>query len=323
VQLTRFILFAWVASASADSDSPRKIRKHETNSVSVDDAVEYLKQWRPKDDGVPEKQLRENAQLALQAWNTMPFSKQVSKDMFLKYVLPYTHFDEPIDDWRPKMYPVLKPFVQGKQSLLEAADALFPAWGEAFSKQLQFKGDQTPQVMAPISETLKKGYASCTGMSIFLANCMRAVGIPARIVGVNEWNRPEKGNHNWVEIWVGDRWNFVDAVPDGNMAAWNKTWFVEQAAKQKSVPAVNAILSPLWGSESSTVYNMSWRTPPTFVPAIDLTANYAKAPTTALPIWESWHLKLGIGIVALIGVTGGASYAYKATKSAGDHQRTQ
>merc|ERR1719182_773669 len=113
VQLTRFILFAWVASAFADTSSHRMVRKHETNTVSEEEAVEYMKEWRPRDDGVPEKQLRENARLALQAWNTMPFAKQVSKDMFLKYVLPYTHFDEPIDDWRPKMYPVLKPFVEG------------------------------------------------------------------------------------------------------------------------------------------------------------------------------------------------------------------
>merc|ERR550537_1137988 len=104
----------------------------------------------------------------------------------------------------------------------------------------------TPQVMAPLSETLEKGYASCTGMSIFLANCMRSVGIPARIVGVNEWNRPEKGNHNWVEIWMGDHWNFVDSVP-GSELTWNQTWFKDQATKQSSVPKSHAILSPLWG----------------------------------------------------------------------------
>eukprot|EP00427_Karlodinium_veneficum_P056083 CAMPEP_0169421058 /NCGR_PEP_ID=MMETSP1017-20121227/66015_1 /TAXON_ID=342587 /ORGANISM="Karlodinium micrum, Strain CCMP2283" /LENGTH=228 /DNA_ID=CAMNT_0009530171 /DNA_START=239 /DNA_END=925 /DNA_ORIENTATION=+ len=226
--------------------------------------------WRPKEDSMPEDALKENAKLALKT-RDLPFASQVSKSMFLEYVLPYKNF----------------------------------------------KGDQTPQVMAPLSQTLAKGYASCTGMSIFLANCMRAVGIPARIVGVNEWNRPEKGNHNWVEIWMGDHWNFVDAVPSGDLVKWNQTWFNDQAAKQTSTPAVFAIMSPLWGPEAHHIYNMSWRTPSAFVPAIDVTMNYAHPKIASAAVF-TWPINLLI--VVVIGVTVAGGYVFKTAKDAKDNQ---
>lgn len=291
--------------------------------VSQGDAINYMKQWRPKEDGVSEEFFRVNADLALKT-KDLPYANQVSKEMFLKYVLPYSHFDEPRDDWRPKMYETLLPFVKDKKNLQQAAEALFPAWGNAFGKQLQFKGDMTPQVMAPLTQTLNKGFASCTGMSIFLADCMRAVGIPARIVGVTEWNRPEKGNHNWVEIWMGDHWNFVDAVPTGELAAWNKTWFSAQAAKQSSSPSVYAIMSPLWGSEAHSVYNISWRTPSVFVPAIDVTASYGgahllQAGASASSLSGGFMLP-GIAIIVFSALgLGGAGYAYKVNKDHGGY----
>lgn len=48
---------------------------------------------------------------------------------------------------------------------------------------LHFVPDQTPEIMS-VGQVLAKGYASCTGLSIFLVNACRAVGIPARIAGV-------------------------------------------------------------------------------------------------------------------------------------------
>jgi len=290
-----------------------------STTVSQDDAINYLKQWRPKEDGASEEFFKINAELALKT-KQLPYAKQVSQSMFLTYVLPYRHFDEPVDDWRPKMYETLLPYVKGKQTLQDAAEALFPAWGNAFGKQLQFKGNMTPQCMAPLTETLAKGYASCTGMSIFLADCMRAVGIPARIVGTSEWNRPEKGNHNWVEIWMGDHWNFVDAVPSGDLVAWNQTWFNDQAKKQTSVPAQFAIMSPLWGPEAHRVYNMSWREPSVFVPAIDVTANYAAGPDLASAAWG--FVPAGFIVFLLFSITlGGAGYVYKNGKDRSGYER--
>lgn len=285
--------------------------KEDASTMTSDQCVNYLKQWRPNEDKVSEQFFRDNADYALKA-RSFPYGEQVSKDMFLKYVLPYSHFDEARDDWRAHMFQTLHPFVKDKKTLQEAAEALFPVWSNAFGKQLEFKADMTPQIMAPITETLKNGFASCTGMSIFLADCMRSVGIPARVVGTNAWNRESKGNHNWVEVWMGDHWNFVDAVPTGNLVAWNQTWFKEQAAKQVSSPIENAILSPLWGPEANTVYNLSWRIPSQFVPAIDVTASYAGKP---LPEATFVFIPASFIVILLaVATLGGAGFIYKKNK---------
>lgn len=285
--------------------------KADASTITSDQCVNYLKQWRPNEDKVSEQFFRDNAEYAMKA-RSLPYGEQVSKDMFLKYVLPYSHFDEGRDAWRVEMFQTLHPFVKDKKTLQEAAEALFPAWSNAFGKQLKFKPDMTPQIMAPISETLKNGFASCTGMSIFLADCMRSVGIPARVVGTNAWNRESKGNHNWVEIWMGDHWNFVDAVPTGNLVAWNQTWFQEQATKQVSSPIEHAILSPLWGPEANTVYNLSWRIPSQFVPAIDVTANYAGKP---LPESSFAFIPASLIVILLALVTlGSARFVYNKNK---------
>jgi len=309
VQLAQFLFLGLAALAEAVPI--------ESGSLTRDDAVNYLKQWRPKEDGAPEDFFRANAEFSLKT-KDLPYAQQVSKNMFLNYVLPYTHFDEPRDDWRQKMYETLLPFVKDKKTLQEAAEALFPAWGNAFGKQLNFRGNMTPQMMAPLTQTLSSGYASCTGMSIFLADCMRSVGIPARVVGVKEWNRADGGNHNWVEIWMGDHWNFVDAVPTGDLVTWNQTWFVEQAKKQTSTPAQFAVMSPLWGPEAHAVYDMSWRTPSTFVPAIDLTSNYAgplHPPLSDTRAAATYTPTTFLTIFLLTAVVlGGAGYCWKVSK---------
>lgn len=311
-QLTRVLLITLAASIEA---VPTVASDKEV--ISTDEAISYLKQWRPKEDGMDEGFFRANANFALKT-KELPYAKQVSKTMFLSYVLPYSHFDEPRDDWRSHMYSTLLQYVQDKQTLQAAAEAIMPVWGSAFGKMLEFKGNNTPQVMAPLTETLQKGYASCTGMSIFLADCMRAVGIPARIVGTNEWNRPEKGNHNWVEIWMGDHWNYVDSVPTGAAVTWNQTWFSNQAKHQLSVPKAQAILSPLWGPEAKTVYPMTWRDPAVFVPAIDVTANYA--PPVSLmrsaetSVFMPMTLILFLMSCVALGIGG---YVYKSKKESG------
>lgn len=282
-RLTSAVLMAIFIDAAGKSQNlfREDLSPDAGSKVSVKTAVDYVKKHKPLPDDFSDDQLEMNAKYALRT-RALPYASEVSDDLFLTNVLPYRHFDEPVDDWRQMFYETLVPFVKDSGSLQEAADALFPAWSNAFGAQLQFEGNNTPQVLAPVSQTLRLGHASCTGMSIFLANCFRSVGIPARIVGVAEWKRPEGGNHNWVEVWTGAAWSFVDAVPDGELAKWNETWFNEQASKQEHYPLRHAILSPLWGSQADTVYNISWRDPPRFIPAIDVTNNYVGFAETPL-----------------------------------------
>ena len=77
--------------------------------------------------------------------------------------------------------------------------------------------------------TLLYGYASCTGVSILFVDALRTIGIPARVVGTPAWHGDHaQGNHNWVEVFVGDprgepwadpdtgqSWAFIEALPAG------------------------------------------------------------------------------------------------------------
>jgi hypothetical protein len=273
------------AFEGGDSNSLRKqISRHE-NNVKTHVTVALVKGWveaHKPSDGVSQEFLTQNAELAVKAHNENAFASQVPHDVYLENVLPYTHFDEKADNWRPYFYETLQPFVKGKTSLLEAAEAVIPKVWTAFGKKIEFKSDQTPQVLAPVSELLEKGYASCTGMSIFLADCLRSVGIPARVAGVAQWNRPEKGNHNWVEVYDGKNWNFIDAVPSDKVE-WNKAWFTQQGVVQKSRPhSKSGVYSPIWNKNADAYYEITWRDGKTpRLPAVELTSMYDSLPARA------------------------------------------
>jgi len=76
-------------------------------------------------------------------------------------------------------------------------------------------------------ESIEQSKATCTGLSIILVDACRAVGIPARIVGVPQWANKE-GNHTWVEIWDGE-WFFMGA-DEYDKLGLNRGWFVADAA---------------------------------------------------------------------------------------------
>lgn len=79
-----------------------------------------------------------------------------------------------------------------------------------------FKSSQTPLIYDPMA-TLAFGYASCTGVSIFLVDALRSIGIASRIAGTPAWNQVvDNGNHNWVEVWSPEwGWQFIEAAPAG------------------------------------------------------------------------------------------------------------
>jgi hypothetical protein len=73
------------------------------------------------------------------------------------------------------------------------------------------------------------GFASCTGVSILYVDALRSVGVPARLVGTPAWKGvASNGNHNWVEVFLGDGWYFNEAYPAGPGETFDKPcdkWF--------------------------------------------------------------------------------------------------
>eukprot|EP00924_Labyrinthula_sp_SR-Ha-C_P005743 snap_masked-scaffold_14-processed-gene-3.42-mRNA-1 protein AED:1.00 eAED:1.00 QI:0/-1/0/0/-1/1/1/0/341 len=111
----------------------------------------------------------------------------------------------------------------------------------AWASKISFQLTSPPIKFSPALPNKIKNYslkqviieksASCTGLAVYLVGFLRAVGIPARIVGVTHWNWPKtdpdwkhkSGNHNWVEVFLENGWNFIDQTQ--HFERFNSGWF--------------------------------------------------------------------------------------------------
>eukprot|EP00931_Biecheleriopsis_adriatica_P106252 TRINITY_DN80739_c0_g1_i1.p1 TRINITY_DN80739_c0_g1~~TRINITY_DN80739_c0_g1_i1.p1 ORF type:complete len:305 (-),score=72.45 TRINITY_DN80739_c0_g1_i1:14-928(-) len=278
---------AAITSSRHDDDAASKVR------LAVDPAVNWLRMNAdPQQLEVSEEYLRKNALFALKAREEIPVAKDVPEELFLEEVLPYRTVDEPVDDWREAFFQVLAPHAKKATSLRSAVEDIVPRIFtelRASDKVLKvpsispvaFKGNSTPAMMAPISETLSGGYASCTGQSILIVDGLRSVGIPARVVGTPMWNVKTRddgggGNHNWVEVWTGegssDGWHFFDAA-DHSPVTLDKAWFVPGNTKFATKASIHGIYSAEWVAGDAE-YPLTWREPARLWRAKDRTSFY-------------------------------------------------
>jgi len=249
------------------------------------------------------------------------WTKEYDDSVFLTNVAPITHFDEVAEGWMPVMREHLTTDAKGHKkffnrqgtdkSLKEVAQFVVKNVWSAFGKPyITFKPNQTPKILAPLSDVLIQRHGSCTAMSIFLADALRSVGVPARVVGIAKWNRDEGGNHNWVEAYFDGKWNFIDAVP--GTTTWNSAWFTESGLAQKSqTKDMSQILTPVWDNQrkGKTVYHITWSKADTDakdfkvymeLPAIDLTAQYKKLPEGPVAEHAGSRLTFSLSVFPLL-----------------------
>eukprot|EP00727_Mastigamoeba_balamuthi_P000388 m51a1_g10346 putative transglutaminase-like protein (999) ;mRNA; f:160519-166730 len=207
--------------------------------------------------------------LALQARHETKWAAAVPLGDFLRWVLPYASLDEARDNWRPLFHEAIAPVVRDAASLLEAYKAvntfIWDHWDVHFVPQ------QTPMIRSPF-EAMAYHRASCTGMSIFLVDALRSVGIPARVAGTPDWNTdPASGNHNWVEVLVDGYWSFTEF----EHADVNHTWFVPEPAKFAKPGYEHGIWAAAYERQADGKhFPMSWALDDWSFPGIDVTDYY-------------------------------------------------
>mmetsp|Transcript_6724 Transcript_6724/g.9764 ORF Transcript_6724/g.9764 Transcript_6724/m.9764 type:complete len:341 (-) Transcript_6724:38-1060(-) len=157
--------------------------------------------------------------IALDSKNKYPWTKHVPKDIFKEYVLNFSNVNEPRTNWRPLFLEALEPLLtamanEDSTTVEQVVLAVNANIWDAFGKRIYFKSGQTPLLMDPMS-VINFGYASCTGISIYLINALRTAGIPARLAGTPAWNgKVENGNHSWVEFYGTDgKWHIMESLP--------------------------------------------------------------------------------------------------------------
>lgn len=212
--------------------------------------------------------LLKNVALAYQARREAPWGRQLPEEIFLNEVLPYANVDEPRHPWRKELRDLCRPLIKDCKTPAEAAQRLnarlFPKLKVRFSTARK-RANQSPK------ETIEQGKASCSGLSILLADACRSVAVPARLAGTPLWvNR--SGNHTWVEIWDRD-WHFTGAAePDAR--GLDHAWFEANAAQAKNDPPTHAIYAVSF-RRTKLVFPLVWAPHQKDVYAENVTARYA------------------------------------------------
>jgi transglutaminase-like putative cysteine protease/predicted esterase len=211
-----------------------------------------------------------NTDLAYKARNTLPWGKDVPEELFLNDVLPYANIDENRDPWRKEFYELCLPLVKDCKTPTEAVQVLNK---ELFKKlKLGYSTQRKAPNQSP-KESIESGKASCTGLSIVLADACRAVGIPARLVGTPLWV-DKRGNHTWVEVW-DKGWHFTGACePDPN--GLDRGWFVGAASQAKKDVPEHAIYAASF-KKGKQHFPLVWAPRNATVPGENVTDRYAKA----------------------------------------------
>ena len=215
--------------------------------------------------------LLNNIRLAYQARETAPWN--ISDQLFFNNVLPYANIDEPRDPWREEFFELCQPIVANCKTPGEAAQkinaTLFGQLSVKYSTARK-RANQSPK------ESIEQGLASCTGLSIILADACRSVGVPARLAGIPSWKN-KKGNHTWVEVW-DDGWQFTGAA-EPNPQGLNRTWFQGDAALADPNSKLHSIYAASF-QRTDTAFPMVW-SPEKRVFAENVTYRYIPKTTTS------------------------------------------
>jgi len=246
--------------------------------------AEFLVENMPPPDlvSLPDEYVADNVRLAIKSWRGAPWHEAVPWDVFLNYIAPYAVIDEPRDSWRHMLTNVVATLLVGVTEPVAAVDAVNRRLWGLWQPEIHFVPDQAPATLSPF-QVISARNASCSGLSIFLVDALRAAGLPARLAGVPQWNTPEGGNHNWVEVWVSGEWHFLGASePDPQ--GLDHAWFFPQPVT-KAVP----------GGGLRSVYAASWKPTPDglhfplyydltkrWVHAYDVTSTYVEHAANAM-----------------------------------------
>ena len=220
-----------------------------------------------------------NVELAYEARAAHPWASSVPQEIFFNDVLPYANVNERRDDWRGDFVKRFSPLVKDCKTAGEAVQVLnrevFKSVNVKYHATKRLKPDQSPY------ESMKIGYASCSGLSIILVDACRAVGVPARVVGTPLWFN-SSGNHTWVEAWDG-QWRFIGAAEPGQ---FNKTWFADMAAKADPNNPQNHIYAVSF-KKTQTPFVMVWNRNNKDYSAVDETGFYAVRKTLKVNVVDA------------------------------------
>ncbi len=151
-----------------------------------------------------------NIESAFESWNN-PWAKDVSFDLFCKYVLPYRIGEEPISNWRDRFKSL---YDYPTEQLFGCQDNRFYKLGiySELRKKLPIS-IYTPRYLRPeipLDMLPEMHVGNCKDAACFSTAQLRSLGIPSTIDFVPQWANRSMG-HSWSVIFINDN----TAIPLG------------------------------------------------------------------------------------------------------------
>ncbi len=150
-----------------------------------------------------------------------PWTQNIPQDIREQYLEPTQVIDEITCDARAELQQLFLPHIQNCKTAKDVALTVAPLMNQVTGVYYTI---ERRKACMNASECLAEKKASCSGLSILLVSTMRALGVPARLVGVSTWNHV-RGNHNWAEVWVEGEWCMLEF----GQSDFNTEWVLEAA----------------------------------------------------------------------------------------------
>lgn len=144
--------------------------------------------------------LIDNINDAFTAWQTFPWSRNISFESFCENILPYKVFTEPISPhWRKaimKEFAWVKDSIKEKKSLREAVLLI----NNAIRGQMSYSSSMKRIPLVLSFNNLKKGkVGNCEHLITYITYVLKAMGIPSMIDFTPAWGNNSSG-HTWGAI---------------------------------------------------------------------------------------------------------------------------
>ncbi len=213
------------AMVKAGDNSSELLKAIEEAAKPQKEGMAFLISYMPERDlvSLTADFLQENLEYAYLARDKYPWCSELPDSIFFNEVLPYANITETRDPWRKDFYERFSKYVNDKDNIIDAIFAIADTINDEVQVEyntLRSKVDSSPK------EAMAEHMATCTGLSILLTDAFRSVGIPSRLAGTAMWTN-FRGNHTWSEVWVDEKWQFIEYYPD----SLNKSWFLADAGK--------------------------------------------------------------------------------------------
>ena len=288
------------------------------DKIDADDALQleslaFLVAYMPVHDlqSLKGDFLAENVRMACQARAASEWGKSVPKELFLNDVVPYANVNERRDNWRKDFFERFMPLVEEAKSPGEAAQILnrdiWKIVNVRYHATKRPKPDQSPY------ESIDANFASCTGLSILLIDACRAVGVPARFVGIPQWAN-KRGNHSWVEVWDGESWKFTGAC-EYNAGGLGRAWFAGDASKAIKSERMHSVYAASW-KPADALFPLIWNLKVDYVNAFNVTDSYARSTSHRVFLQVFERPKGGRTARSVIVLKGGKEVAKGRTRDA-------